>query len=94
MYLAFLVNMGEDTVKERGVERSAVKASNLVRTYESVLTRNVVKGSRVLFYGPDDVDTLGWKNILTCYSAPAALNPGWSWLRTPGTMPEAEQKPA
>ncbi|KAK6825595.1 hypothetical protein PG987_013089 [Apiospora arundinis] len=62
MYLAFLVKMGEDTVKERGVERSAVKASNLVRTYESVLTRDVVKGSRVLFHGPDDVDTLGWES--------------------------------
>lgn len=62
MYLAFLVIVDEDAVKEPAAKMGAVKASDFARVYEGVLARDEIKGSRILLYGPNDIDTLRWES--------------------------------
>ena len=62
MYLAFLVNVDEDAVKEEAVKMGAIKASEFAKVYEGILARDEIKGSKVLLYGPDDIKTLRWES--------------------------------
>lgn len=62
MYLAFAVAVDEEAVKEEGVKKGAVKASDFARVYEGILARDEIKGAKVLLFGPDDINKLRWES--------------------------------
>jgi len=62
VYLAFLVNVDEEAVKEDAAKNGVVKASDFARVYEGLLARDEIRGARVLLFGPDDIGTLRWES--------------------------------
>lgn len=62
VYLAFLVNVDEEAVKEEAAKNGVVKASDFARVYEGLLARDEIRGARVLLSGPGDIGTLRWES--------------------------------
>ncbi|ETS86019.1 hypothetical protein PFICI_04044 [Pestalotiopsis fici W106-1] len=62
MYLAFPVMVDEEAVKEEAAKMGVVKASDFARSYENLLAKDEIKGSRIFIFTPGDIDTLRWES--------------------------------
>lgn len=62
MYLAFTVAVDEEAGTGDGAKKTAVKASDFARAYEALLSRNEIKGKRVLLFSQEDIEQLRWED--------------------------------